>query len=105
CQTSSMGETVNRWRTRVKVERLGVGYELWDLARPKAAVHGRIAAKAEELGRDYKDDDIAYMLVEHLLAEVLNAAEGAERSFEAMKFYANKAQQRADDYSASTPET
>jgi hypothetical protein len=45
------------------------------------------------------------MLVDHLLAEVLNAAEGAERSFEAMKLHANRAQQAADDYFASNPRT
>jgi hypothetical protein len=87
------------------IERLGQGYELWDLARPKAAVHGRIAARMKGLTRDYDDDYIAYMLVDHLLAEVLNAAEGVERSFDAMKLHADKAQQGADEYFASIPVT
>jgi hypothetical protein len=96
-----MGDRVNAWRNRMIREMLGQGYELWDLARPKAAVHDRLAQKAAKIGRDYDDEDIAYMLVDHLLDEVLNAAEGIERSFDAMKLDARDAQSKASGYLAS----
>jgi transcriptional regulator with XRE-family HTH domain len=84
------------WRRRTMFEQLGVGYELWDLARPKQAVHDRLADRLAKLGRTYADNDLAYMLVEHSLLEVVNAAEGAERSLAAMRRNAMAAQISSD---------
>lgn len=86
------------WRRRMRFEKLGVGYELWDLSRPKPAVHDRLADRLEKLGRKYADNDLAYMLVEHSLLEVVNAAEGAERSLTAMRENATTAQISADRF-------
>src|SRR5687768_15780749 len=79
----AMPELVNAWRRRVGIEHLGVGYELWDLVRPKASVHDRLVARMSALGRDYENKNIAYDVVQFLLAEVLNAEKGIERAYEA----------------------
>lgn len=62
-------------------EQLGTGYELWNLTRPQPAVHARLAAIHARLGRSPSAEDIAYMLVDFLLPEAINAAEGVERSY------------------------
>jgi hypothetical protein len=99
-----VGERTNAWRNRIMAEQLGTGYELWDLGRARASVHDRLAAKARALGRDYDDDYIAYMLSEHLLLELLNAAEGVERSVEGMRANAAEANSVVAEYFASHPD-
>ena len=89
------------WRRRTMFEHLGVGYELWDLARPKLGAHDRLADRLAKLGRTYADNDLAYMLVEHSLVEVVNAAEGAERSLTAMRGNARDAQLSCDRFRSS----
>jgi hypothetical protein len=67
------------------LEHLGMGGELWDISRSRPAVHGRLVSSAQSLGRTYDNEEVDYMLVDFLLAELLNAVEGVERSFEAMQ--------------------
>jgi hypothetical protein len=84
-------------------EHLGIGGELWDIGQPRPAVHARLLAYTRSLGRSSDAEDVDYMLVQFLLPELLNAVEGVERSFKAMRDSAAAAQTQADKSAASIP--
>ena len=99
-QARSLSRSIE-WQRRILIECLGVGYELWDLSRSKPPVHDHLVDRLEKLGRNYPDNDLAYMLVEHSLLEVVNTAEGAERSLTAMRHHARAAQSSSDRFRSS----
>jgi hypothetical protein len=101
--SSFIRERVDVWRRRVRQGHLGMGGELWDLGPQRPAVHARLLAYAQALGRSWDAEGIDFLLVQFLLPELLNAVEGVERSLYAMHDAAARAQAQCDTCTSRLP--